>query len=147
MPDDFTYTHDYECTHGPIFGTLIDQRPCCDPGPVTPSTTHPAADWTYRPQPWTPNRHHIGDYPWPTPHPTYPYPAIPAPLQPLIITTTANAAPTAPERPEDVIARACRELADAAARLHASAATLGLGLDKRAIREAIDKKLADALGD
>ncbi len=140
-----TYTHD------PLFGTLIDQGARYVPGPVEPSTTYPATDWTYRPHPWTPNRHHIGDTPWPTPHPTYPCPAIPpaipSPFTYIITTTANNAAPTPAERPEDVIARACRELADAAARLQASADALGLDLDKRAIREAINKKLAEALGD
>jgi len=123
-------------------------RARCDPGPVEPSTTHPAADWAYRPT-YRPAPSYIGDYPWPTPHPTYPYPAIPA--RPVaIITTTANgtsATPTTPERLEDTIARAAREIAAAAARLQASADALGLDLDRDAIRKAIYKKIADVLGD
>jgi len=121
-------------------------RARCDPGPVEPSTTHPAADWAYRPT-YRPAPSYIGDYPWPTPHPTYPYPAIPTPLQPLTITTTANATPTLAERPEDTLARACYEIADVAARLQQSAAALGLDLDRDAIRKAIYKRVADALGD
>jgi len=121
-------------------------RARCDPGPVEPSTTHPAADWTYHPYPWLPNRHHIGDYPWPSPHPTYPYPAIPAPPT-YIITTTANNAPTTAEKPEDTIARAAREIAAAATQLQQSADALGLDLNKRAIRKAVYKKIAEVLGD
>jgi len=133
-------------THDPIFGPPLD-----------PNTTYSAiysegnADWpyrpTYRPQPWSPNRHHIGDSPWPMPHPTYPYPAIPTPLQPLTIPTTANAAPTLAERPEDTIARAAREIAAAATQLQQSADALGIDLDKRAIRKAVYKRIAEALGD
>ncbi len=137
----------YDHTHAPIFGPPLD-----------PNTTYSAiysegnADWpyrpTYRPSPSSIEPlHHIGDYPWPTPHPTYPYPAIPTPLQPLTITTTANAAPTLAERPEDTLARACYEIAAAAARLQASADALGLDLDRDAIRKAIYRKIADALGD
>lgn len=139
----------YEYTHDPIFGGPIDQGARYVPGPVEPSTTYPAADWTYRPQPWTPNPHYFGDYPWPMPHPTYPYPCptIPAPPSAYIITTTANNAPTLAERPEDTLARACYEMADAATRLQRSTDALGLDLDRDAIRKAIYKRVAEALGD
>jgi len=140
---------EYEHTHAPIFGVPIDQGACCVPGPVERSTTYPAADWTYDPYQWSPNRHHIGDYPWPLPHPTYPYPCptIPAPPSAYIITTTANNAPTLAERPEDTLARAAREIAAAATQLQQSADALGLDLDKRAIRKAVYKRIAEALGD
>jgi len=136
----------YEYTHDPIFGGPVDQGARCVPGPVEPSTTYPAADWTYRPQSWAPNPHYFGDYPWPMPHPTYPYPAIPVPPT-HIITTTANNAPTLAERPEDTIARAAHEIADAATQLQQSADALGIDLDKRAIRKAVYKRIAEALGD
>jgi len=142
----------YEHIHDPIFGTPIAQGARCVPGPVEPSTTHPASDWpyrpTYRPSPsYIEPLHHIGD--WPMPHPTYPYPrpTIPAPPSAYIITTTANNVPPPAEKPEDTIARAAREIAAAATQLQASADALGLDLDKRAIRKAVYKKVAEALGD
>lgn len=52
-----------------------------------------------------------------------------------------------PEKPEDTIARASRELAAAATQLQRSADALGLDLDRDAIRKAVYKKIANALGD
>jgi len=140
------FNDDIEYTHDPLFGTPIDQGVRFDPGPVESSTTHPSADWTYRPHPWHPHRPYIGDMPvHPTTYP-YPYPVIPAPPT-TIITTTANTPAPSAEKPHHVIDRACHDLAIAARELRESAEALGLDLSEKDIRTAIYKRVAKAIGD
>ncbi len=138
LNDDIEYTHD------PLFGTPIDQGARCVPGPVESSTTHPSADWTYRPHPWHRHRHYIGDIPW-SPA-LVPYPVIPA-LPTIITTTTANTPVPSAGKPHQAIDRACRDLANAAHELRESAEALGLDLSEKDIRTAIYKRMAKALGD
>lgn len=138
LNDDIEYTHD------PLFGTPIDQGTQRAPGPAELSTTHPSADWTYRPHPWHRHRHYIGDIPW-SPA-LVPYPVIPAPPR-IITTTTANTPVPSAEKPHQAIDRACRDLASAARNLRESAEALGLDVTDEDIRTAIYRRVAKALKD